>query len=107
MWPVLQQDKSACGNVPRLSVARLVLCTAVEPDSKHALGHLMPTGFANVRPYAGELDTRRRIMSRKLERRDTSSKWDPPSAVARHFIAKAEASKMLGIRAISCAPIGV
>jgi hypothetical protein len=33
----------------------------------------------------------------------TSSKWDSPSAVARHFIAnsEAEASKIIGIRALS------
>src|SRR5262249_6392065 len=76
---VLRQDKTACGNMPRLSVARLVLCTAVEPDGKHALGHLMPTDFANVRRYAGEADTQRRTVNRKFERRDTAK--DQPRGV--------------------------
>src|SRR5215831_15859014 len=66
---VLQQDKSACG---KCRVSPSLVWYSALPLSLTVSNRSGTLCQPTLRRYAGEADTRRRIMSRKLERRDTA-----------------------------------
>jgi hypothetical protein len=66
---ILNEDNTAGGDLPDLTVTGLVLDRAVQPHGEHALRYRVPTDLAHARRDASEADTRCRILRRKFEGR--------------------------------------